>query len=174
MGIELSIGWQGRSAADFARVFATAAKISNFRPALAEIGAKVVAPSVAANFAAGGRPKWAPLAQSTIERKGRAGVSDPTAILVHSGAMRDAASDSKRYKVTQNQLTAAPFGIPYWGYHQSGQGRVPQRIIMMLQAADRTKVNKIFADYIRSFMIMDPRKPGGRQFVGGGLSGAGN
>lgn len=153
--IELEISWVGRDAADFARVFKVAANINDFRPALKEIGQEVIAPSVAENFKAGGRPKWQPLAQSTIERKGHA------TILIDSGAMEQAATDASKYEITRAQLTAFPKGTPYWVYHQKGDG-VPQRVIMMLQAGDRTKVMKIFSDYMRNFLVFDPRKPGAR------------
>lgn len=167
--IDLTIEWDGRSAADFARVFDTAAVIDDFRPALKDVGSKVIGPSIGANFSAGGRPPWAPLAPSTIERKSREGAPSPTKILYHSGALQRAATDSNKYKLEKNSITAAPYGVKYWIYHQQGTPQMPQRTIMMLQVADRTKINKIFADYIRTFMTFDPRLPGARQFTGGGV-----
>lgn len=168
MAIALEIGWAGRSAADFSRVFRTGASISDFKPALKEIGSEVITPSIRQNFNVGGRPPWLPLAAATVEKKSRQGAASPTKILVHTGALEQAAIDADRYKVSSTELKAAPFGIRYWGYHQTGDG-VPQRVIMMLQAADRSKITRVFANYIRRFMVFDPRRPGGRQFVGGGL-----
>lgn len=166
MGIQLSLEWEGRTAQDFARVFATAASFTSFRPVLSLIAEKVVAPSIAANFAAGGRPKWAQLADSTVRRKTAAGYANPGQPLVASGAMKAAASDVKGYFLTDDTLVAGPFSTTYWTYHQRGDG-LPQRVIMMLQSADRTKINTLFANYIRTVMVFDPRLPGARQFTGG-------
>ena len=166
MAVELDISWEGRSASDFARSFDVAANIKSFRPALQEIGQKVVAPSISVNFQVGGRPAWRPLSESTIERKSRAGYDSPSKILVATGAMEAAATNPGNYKVTDDELRAAPFGIDYWGFHQAGSG-VPQRVIMMLQSLDRTKVNKIFADYLRQFMTFRPGLATTRPFTGG-------
>ncbi len=160
MPVQLTIGWEGRSAADFSRVYATAAAIDDFRPVLAEIASGVIGPSVAANFAAGGRPTWAPLAMSTLLAKAARGQSGP--VLVATKALIGAAVDVSNYKITSDELRAAPFGIDYWVYHQSGTTKMPQRVIMMLQAEDRTAIFTLFAIYIRSFMDM-----GARQFTGG-------
>lgn len=169
MAIELTINWIGRSAADFARVFDTAANLDDFSPVLKDIGEKVIAPSISKNFVSGGRPKWAPLAQSTVARKSAAGAPEPSRVLVHTGRMRKAASDHDKYIVTKETLKAAPWSTRYWKYHQVGYPGLPQRVIMMLQAADRTKINKLFADFIRSHMVFDPRQAGARQFTGGGI-----
>lgn len=169
MGIELTITWIGRTPADFARVFDAAANIKDFSPVLKEIGSEVIAPSVEANFATGGRPKWAPLSPVTVARKSAAGAADPSKILVHTGAMRKSASDHERYSVTPDKIVAYPLKTPYWQYHQQGGPKLPQRVIMMLQVEDRTRINRLFADYIRSHMVFDPRAAGGRQFTGGGI-----
>ena len=163
MAVEVSFSWIGRDPADFARVYRTAANIKNFKPVLKKIGAEVIAPSIAANFGAGGRPSWARLADSTKMKKAALGQSSK--ILVASGAMKRTAIDSSKYKVSRNSLTAKP-GPRYWKYHQTGTPKMPQRVIMMLQAKDRTAINKQFANYFRSFMVFDPSKPGGRQFIG--------
>jgi len=165
--VTLHIGWAGRDAADFSRAFAVAASIDDFSPVLTEIGQDVIAPSIAQNFFEGGRPNWAPLAASTIAKKSRQGVNNPTRVLVHSGALESAASNFSEYKVTKDTLKAAPFSIPYWVYHQSGTPKMPQRLVMMMQAADRTAAMRKFANFLRLFKVMDPRKPGGRQFTGG-------
>ncbi len=168
MPVALDISWSGRSAADFSRVFAVAAQVDNFKPALQDIASEVIGPSIQKDFDVGGRPPWTPLAQSTIRKKSRQGAASPSKILVHSGALEKAASDHKKYTINRDTLRAWPFGNRYWGFHQVGDG-VPQRVIMMLQAADRSDITRLFANYIRTFMVFDPRKAGGRQFTGGGL-----
>lgn len=162
-GVQLEIGWGGRSAADFARVFVTTAALSDFSEVLTEIGQEVIAPSVKTNFDQGGRPAWQPLAEATIAKKSSLGVSNPSKILFHTGALQAAASDSGKYVVTKDKLTAAPFGVPYWTFHQEGTPRMPQRVIMMLQANDRTKINKLFSDFIRSKMVFSGL--GARPFI---------
>jgi phage gpG-like protein len=169
MGVALTISWQGRSAHDFARVFHTTAGISDFSPVLKDIGREVVSPSVAQNFESEGRPAWAPLSPVTIARKQAAGAPRPSAILFHTGKMYEAATNHERYTVNRSMLKAYPKRGPYWIYHQKGGPRLPQRVIMMLQAEDRTKINNMFADFIRTHMVFNPRLAGARQFTGGGV-----
>ena len=158
--IELQIGWEGRSALDFSRVYATTAAIDDFRPVLAQIASGVIGPSVATNFVSGGRPGWNELAASTLAAKAVKGQS--SRILVADGALERAAGNAANYKITKDELRAAPFGIDYWVYHQSGTPRMPQRVIMMLQAEDRTAIFALFAAYMRTFIDF-----GARQFTGG-------
>ncbi len=162
MAVSLHISWEGRSAADFSRVYAAAASIDTFRPVLAAIGTEVIAPSIAQNFAAGGRPRWAELSPDTIAAKNRRGYTHPSKVLVATEALVKAAANPAGYKVSKDELQAAPFGIDYWVYHQSGTTNMPQRVIMMLQAADRTAIFAMFAAYMRGFMDL-----GSRQFTGG-------
>ena len=169
MAVAITIGWIGRSAADFARVFDVAASFDDFSPVLKDIGEQVVSPSVSENFETGGRPRWAPLAPSTIARKEAAGAMEPGRILVHTGRMREAATNADRYTVNKSMLKAYPKRGPYWVYHQKGGPRLPQRVIMMLQLADRTKINTMFANFVRTKMVFDPRVAGARQFTGGGV-----
>ena len=160
MAVELTISWIGRSAADFSRVFKVAANVNDFKPALKQIAQEVIAPSTTENFGAGGRPSWVPLAPFTIAKKGH------SKILIDSGALQQAATDPSQYTVSREALWAWPSGVDYWKFHQTGDG-VPKRVIMMMQAADRTAIMRIFADYMRTFLVFDPRKPGARLPVGG-------
>lgn len=156
MVVQLDFSWAGRSASDFSRIFNVAASVNDFSGPFEEIAKSVIAPSVEENFQQGGRPAWVPLADSTKISKSRRGYPSPSRILVATGAMADAASDPKNYKISKTELKAAPFGIPYWGFHQTGGGKLPQRVIMMLQVADRTKINAIFAKFMRTFMSFTP------------------
>jgi phage gpG-like protein len=156
MAIEVNISWDGRSAKDYSRVFAVAATIDDFRPAFEEVASEVISPSIQHNFDSGGRPRWEPLSEDTLRRKNMMGYRDPSKILVATGAMEQAATNPTNYIITKDELRAAPFGIEYWGYHQMGTTRMPQRVIMMLQAADRTKITKILADYFRQYLLFTP------------------
>ncbi len=164
MGVSLQISWVGRDASDFARTFYVAAQIDNFRPLLNEIAEEVVSPSVSQNFKSGGRPSWPALAPSTLASKARRGHS--SRILVATGALEAAASDISNYVITKDELRASPGAIPYWGFHQTGGDNLPQRTIMMLQAQDRTRINTLFAKFVRTFMVFNPNAPGGRVFRG--------
>ena len=169
MAVEMVVGWAGRPAADFARQFQIGAAVQNFEPAFKIIAKTVISPSIRENFEQGGRPSWQPLAASTILKKSIAGASEPSKILVHTGAMAKAAADHKRYKITKDKLVAAPFSSSQWVYHQKGTSHVPQRVIMLLQSVDRTKINTIMSAYFRTFVDFNPAA-GGRQFTGGGLT----
>ena len=169
MGVELTIDWIGRSAADYARIFHAAANVNDFKEPLTEIAREVISPSVASNFASGGRPTWAALSPVTVERKSAAGVPNPSRVLVHSGMMMRRSDNYSEYKITRSELRAAPFATPYWKYHQTGTPRMPQRTIMMLQMADRAAITRIFANFLRGFITFDPRVAGARQFTGGGI-----
>ena len=160
--VQLEIAWAGRSASDFARTYRVAALIDDFQPVFKEIASEVIGPSVAQNFTAGGRPDWPPLAESTITSKSRRGHS--SRILVATGALEAAAANPSGYKISKNEMAAFPVGIEYWGWHQTGASNLPQRVIMMLQAQDRTQINNIFANFIRKFMVFNPNL-GGRAFV---------
>lgn len=165
MAVALTINWEGRSAKDFARVFAVAASVNDFSEVFEEIAQDIISPSIKQNFEVGGRPPWRPLADSTIQRKSAEGVPNPAKILVHSGAMETAATDHYNYQITKDEMRAAPWGIHYWGYHQVGDG-VPKRVIMMLQAADRSAINRAFANFFRQFMVID-KVTGARSFTSG-------
>ena len=164
MAVAVDISWVGRDASDFARLYRVGANIRNFKPVLKDIGDEIVGPSIAKNFLAGGRPTWAPLSPETTRTKRAKGHSDR--ILVATGAMEQAASNSARYSVDRNSLEAWPRGIPYWEFHQTGTQRMPQRVIMLLQQADRTAINRLFANYFRTFMTFSPGKAGVRYFRG--------
>ncbi len=162
MATSLEISWAGRDASDFARTFFVAAQVDNFRPLLNDIASDVISPSVRQNFAAGGRPGWQALAPSTLASKASRGHS--SRILVATGALEAAASDVSNYVITKDELRASPGAIPYWGFHQTGGGNLPQRTIMMLQEQDRTRINFLWAKFIRTFMVFNPNVVGGRQF----------
>lgn len=169
MAVEISIHWEGRSAKDFARSFKIAANIDDFRPVFDKIASRVIAPSLAAHFEAGGNiPKWKALADATVRRKAAAGVSNPTKILVHTGALRKEATSEKLRQLTKGEMKLIP-SLSYYAFHQKGTKRLPQRVIMRLTGQDRTDINSAFADFLRTFVNFNPAT-GGRTFTGGGLS----
>jgi phage gpG-like protein len=80
-------------------------------------------------FRTGSRGRWAPLAASTLMKKASTSLSAST-ILVHSGLLRDAATNATPINAREQ---SAEFGVPaanpsraYAQYHIKGSG-VPQR-----------------------------------------------
>jgi hypothetical protein len=80
-------------------------------------------------FRTGSRGRWAPLAASTLIKKAGTSIS-PSSILVHSGLLKDAASNANPINARQQSVE---FGVPagdpsrvYARYHIKGNG-VPQR-----------------------------------------------
>jgi phage gpG-like protein len=147
MAIDLVLTWDGLDADAYARRFRTAASIETFYPVLQEIGAIGIAPAIQKNFDAGGRPKWAPLAEATIKKKMQMSFFSPRKILVATSAMMASATDPGRYVITSHTIIAEP-GPHYWIYHQTGTNRMPQRVIMNLQIADQRKIGGLFDRYI--------------------------
>jgi phage gpG-like protein len=147
MAVDVTIEWVGVGAPSYARRFRRAAVIEDFSPALRDIAVMAIAPAIMQNFASGGRPKWDPLTQETVEKKMRLGYFSPTRILVATGAMMDSATNPGNYQITNNTIIAEP-GPPYWMFHQQGTRHMPQRVIMNLQIADQRKIGTIFNKFI--------------------------
>jgi len=148
MAIDLVIQWEGVGAPSYARRFRTAASINDFSPVLRQIAVLAIAPAIMRNFEEGGRPKWEPLQQQTIERKMRQGFHSPQRILVASGAMMDSATNAANYTISPLHIEATP-GPRYWIFHQGGiPGRLPQRVMMNLQVGDQRKVGGLFDKFI--------------------------
>jgi len=170
MAIDLTIEWIGVGAPSYARRFRRAAVIPTFAPVLKEIAVLAIAPAIEKNFAAGGRPKWAPLAEETIKSKMRKGFQSPGRILVASGAMLESATNPGNYVITNDSIIAEP-GVPYWSYHQTGTSKMPQRVLMNLQVADQRKIGGLFDRFILAHLAKHGLGPRGvhTSVVGGGF-----
>jgi phage gpG-like protein len=147
MAIDLTIQWIGVDAPSYARRFRRAAVIPSFAPVLKQIAVLAIAPAIEKNFAAQGRPKWAPLTEETIKSKMRKGFQSPGTILVATGALRDTATNPGNYVITNDSIIAEP-GVPYWSFHQTGTSKMPQRVIMNLQIGDQRKIGGLFDRFI--------------------------
>lgn len=167
MPIDLQINWEGLGAPAYARRFRQAALIKDFSPALRKI-ALVIASAIETNFEKEGRPKWTPLAESTIQKKIALGYFSPHAILVATGALWSSATDPSEYVITRDTIIAEPAPI-YWIYHQRGTREMPQRIVMNLQRGDQRKIGGIFNEFIKDHLRKNGlRVRGNVTFVGGG------
>jgi len=120
--------------------------LRDMSPPLARFAPALVA-SVLANFAAGGRPPWAPLAPGYLRSKTAKGYS--TAILVRTGALMG----SVRTMVEGARVTAIS-GVPYASAHQYGiaSRNIPPRPFLVLQDEDIRLLGELVADYITGAM----------------------
>lgn len=117
-----------------------AIKVSDLRPLMANIG-EIALSSVQENFESGGRPKWKPLAPSTIKRKGH------TKPLLQTGTLRSVVR-----RVTENSVVIGvqPAARAYAAIHhfggQAGRNRkvtIPARPYMLLQPEDLAEVDAL-------------------------------
>lgn len=94
--------------------------IRSFRAPLAMIIRQVMIPSIRANFAAQGRPKWAPLAESTVLARHATGP-----ILRRTGKLASRARQFNIWTIgaTSATIRSLPSDVFYGVYHQAGAER---------------------------------------------------
>jgi len=116
-------------------------KIGDFTEPLKISLETVVLPSIATNFAAQGRPRWKPLAVSTVfARRGRTGP-----ILQRSGKLKGSATSKENWLVSKDLLMIDYTAIPLYGaYHQLGTKRMPARPFVLYQPEDIEAIVQIF------------------------------
>jgi phage gpG-like protein len=97
-----------------------------------------------------GRP-WAPLAPSTVARKGH------DEILVDSGALRDSFiyGDSNNIWEVTNEFLRFGSSVEYGGFHQSGTEHMPQRKVMDLTEADKVAIVKSIQRWVIEGELID-------------------
>jgi phage gpG-like protein len=133
--------------------------IRSFRAPLDRAVREVFAPSLARNFEEGGRPPWIPLSDITIAEKARKGASEPSKILVRTGALARKAGQINFWQVngpegeayiSQNTLGRVFYGV----YHQGGMASsadepgYPARPWAVFQPQDADEVEVIFFEWI--------------------------
>jgi phage gpG-like protein len=91
--------------------------LKDFRTPLKRSLRQVIIPSIQMNFDKGGRPRWAPLADDTVKRKG--GNARP---LMRSGALRAGMGDISVWDIGRERavLSDLPESIWYGKVHQNG------------------------------------------------------
>lgn len=120
-------------------------RLSDFREPLLTSLQTVIIPSISANFAAQGRPKWKPLALATvISRRGRTGP-----ILHRTGTLLLSVTSEANWVVTKELLTLNYLSIPEYGaYHQTGTRKMPARPFVMYQPQDVEAIALIFESWV--------------------------
>lgn len=120
--------------------------IRSFREPLTKSVREVVIPSIRNNFAAEGRPGWAPLAPSTV--LSRQGASGP--ILNRTGRLLKVATQFNIWTYTKDsaQITGIDSRVKYGKYHQGGTRKMPARPFIVLQDEDEEQIERIFAEWV--------------------------
>ena len=125
-----------------------AARLKSMDDPLREAVTKVLAPSIRTNFEVGGRPAWTPLADASLEQKGRFGGSSRP--LVFTGALEHAAGSVDSWDIRNNTAQLGnPLtgGIGYGIFHQEGTSTVPQRPWAVMQPEDERKIEDILGNW---------------------------
>jgi len=151
--------------------------IRSFKTPLRRAVEQVMIPSIAKNFDVGGRPRWEPLAQGTIDNRGSA---EP--VLVQTGRLRRTAKQKNMWKYNWTSSLNAPSSVefseaelkkrvPYGVFHQFGafnfsdrmsrrilaaggipsgdpQWRLPQRMFVTMRPEDQVEIYSIFYQWL--------------------------
>jgi phage gpG-like protein len=108
---------------------------------------EVIIPAIRENFESEGRPKWKPLADSTVIARGSA-----HPILIRTGKLFEAATDPSIWHVTPTSASVGVFPLLYGIFHTTGTqyGRrvMPARPFMSLTHEDRAAIATIFSAWI--------------------------
>lgn len=121
-------------------------RLSDFREPLRFALEHILIPSVEANFAYQGRPKWTPLAISTIRKRGWQ--NGP--ILYRSGTLYDAATSPESWTVTEEfvALTDISSRVSYAAFHQFGTKKMPARPYVEYQPQDVEDITSMFEAWV--------------------------
>jgi phage gpG-like protein len=133
--------------------------IRSFRVPLERSVRQVLAPSLAENFEAGGRPAWIPLSDITIKEKARKGFSNAGKILVRTGALARKAGQVNFWTINgpagEAYINQSALGDVFYGvYHQFGMAGgadepgFEARPWALIQEEDANEIEEIFFTWI--------------------------
>lgn len=119
--------------------------IRSFREPLTKSVRAVIIPSIRTNFAAQGRPQWAPLAPATVATRGASGP-----ILNRTGRLLKVATQFNIWSYTKDSATITGLDqrVKYASYHQSGTRKMPQRAFVLFQDEDEQAIEEIFYEFV--------------------------
>jgi len=131
--------------------------IRSFREPLERSVRQVMVPSLRANFDAGGRPPWQPLATLTVLAKVDKGAAEPMSPLILSGKLRRVAGQINLWSIngpegeasiSQEKLGDVWYGVIHQVGAQTPTGNIPAREWALFQDEDMDKIEEIFWDWI--------------------------
>jgi phage gpG-like protein len=124
-------------------------ELRNMRAPLERSAYEVLAPSVQANFVAGGRPTWQPLSEATQLQRTELGF-DPDQPLIRTGALERATSQRSRWTITNTEARMGnlPASVRYGYLHQSGTEFMPARPFGVVQDDDARDTEKVFGRWV--------------------------
>jgi len=124
--------------------------VSDFREPLTESVKQVMMPSIRMNFQAQGRPGWAPLAPSTMNRRMAEGSGVTGRILSKSTRLLRRATSFKIWEVTQSEASVTGLGDDVWYgmIHQNGNANTPQREFLVMQPQDEEGIVRVFDQWV--------------------------
>jgi phage gpG-like protein len=135
--------------------------IRSFREPLKRSVQKVIIPSIRKNFDSGGRPSWAPYAESTLEFHKMLGEAVSDAMMVKTGKLKQTMGYFNIWSVDKEkaELRDLPQRVWYGKVHQSGyggragKGIIPARPFVMLQPDDEEKIVKVFDEWLEERIL---------------------
>lgn len=144
-----------------AHIKVLALELKDFKEPLQKCIKDVIIPSIQANFAAGGRPAWAPYAQETLDFHKMLGESLSDSLLVKTGALKSAMGSESIWTIssTEAYIAGLPSNVWYGYLHQqgypggSGNGPIPARPFAMLQEQDLADIDKVFDKWLHEAII---------------------
>lgn len=137
--------------------------IRSFREPLKRSIQQVLAPSFQKNFTVGGRPRWTPLADATVERREEAGYPGHKPILVRTGLLKRTMGQFNIWTVDTQKaaLLDLPAKIWYGKIHQGGYGTpgslyrgvtgagIPRRPFALIQPEDNAAIERVFSKWLQ-------------------------
>lgn len=118
-------------------------RLDDFREPLQISLDLVILPSVAQNFAAQGRPRWAALSPNTVLYR------PPGPILQVTGALFHATQNRSNWVSTKDSVAMIGIDeVQYAPYHQFGTRKMPARPHVMYQPEDIEKIVQVFEIWI--------------------------
>lgn len=155
MGFSLEFDFQPAPAIMATQFDTLGTNVKSFREPLARSIREVMAPSLATNFAVGGRPTWNDLMPATVTRRAALGYG-PTPVLVRTGKLKRVAGQQNLWTIDGPGGTAAITSLPetvwYGQVHQTGAetewGGITARPWAVIQQEDMVEIEDIFLNWL--------------------------
>lgn len=125
-------------------------QIKSFKEPLRRAVKQVIIPSIRTNFDVGGRPAWAPYADSTLDFHDMLNEAMSQSMLVKSGALRQTMGYLNIWTFTKEEafIDGLPSNVWYGKLHQQGFNKIPARPFIMLQSKDEQDIERIFEKWL--------------------------